>query len=110
MPVLLARKLCIPLLLLILSIGLFSLPGVVQATWSEDKRVGDIFNACIGVGSVVVSALFSILYYTLNTKIRLINALKGEFIVTNDFVARRLLSREVKIWNHWLVILDYLKG
>ncbi len=100
-PGLLARKKHGPPLLLILAIALFTVPGVIQGVWSEDGRVGDIVNACIGVGSVLVSVLFSVLYCMFNTTVFSVrsfsvNALKGEFLVTNDFAARVLLSDDVK--------------
>ncbi len=95
-PGLMTKRKYAPFILLVVSIALFTFPGVVQAIWSEDRRVGDVVNACIGVGSVLVSVLFSILYCMFNTTVFSVNALRGEFLVTNDFAARIFLRSEVE--------------
>ncbi len=95
-PGLLAKKKCIIPLLLISVIVLLCIPGLVQAIWSEDGGLGDIINACIGVGSVLVSALLSASHYKFNSTVFLVNLLRGEFLIINDFAARILLSDEVK--------------
>ena len=62
------------------SIVLFTFPGVVQAVWSEGGRLGDVSNDHIRVGSVLVSLLSSILYRRFNTTVLSVNTLRGSFL------------------------------
>lgn len=92
----LAKKPWAPYIFILVLILSFAVPGVIQAFCAEDRKGGDIFNACIGAGSVIFGLFLSIFYCMFNTTVFSVNVWRGEFLITNDFAARIFLPSTVK--------------
>ncbi len=85
-----------PYLVAIFCALLLVCPGLVQAYGSQDNKWGDIVNAVIGTGSVLVTMVLITLQKISGFDITSSEALRGFLIIRSNFGARLLARDAVK--------------
>lgn len=82
--------------LLVISVLAIVSPGVVQYLGSDDKKWGDLLNAVIGTGSVLLGVVNIIFYGLFGVKIWARGVKDGELVTTSNFLAKNFAKETVQ--------------